>query len=156
MRREVAVNKLLYVTRCGQACWFFSGSLPRLRHVAAAAAVALAPGLAAIHASTISGTLSNFDTYNATPEPSEGAESELEDLVSGNAMVPEDSVEVETEWELLEGGKAPKVKEDQVQDTDKLIIRRYEFFEYTGPVTDENEPDFVFLDQDDIDPSNVG
>jgi len=79
----------------------------------------------------------------------------LEDLNSGNAIVPEDVAEVETEWELLEGGKPPKVKGNQVQDADKLIIRRYEFFEYTGPVTAENEPNSILLDQNNIDPSNV-
>jgi hypothetical protein len=59
---------------------------------------------------------------------------------------------VESEWELLEGGSAPKEKvaEDDVdegdQENDKLIIRRYEFYEYTGPYDDEHEPTSAFLE----------
>ncbi len=79
----------------------------------------------------------------------------LEDLNSGNVIVPEDVAELETEWELLEGGKPPKVKVDPLQDSDKLIVRRYEFFEYIGPVTAENEPDFDFLGHDITDPTDV-
>jgi hypothetical protein len=67
-----------------------------------------------------------------------------------NDLVPEgdDPAEVESEWELLEGGKAPKSKEaqDALQDADKLIIRRYEFYEYNGPYDDEHEPTSAFLD----------
>lgn len=61
----------------------------------------------------------------------------------------EDPAEVETEWELLEGGKDPKVKmnEDQIdEDNDKIVIRRYEFYEYTGLYDDEHEPITEFLD----------
>lgn len=61
-----------------------------------------------------------------------------------NDIVPEgdDPAEVETEWELLEGGKAPKQKvdEDQIDEqNDKTIIRRYEFYKYTGVYDDEHE-----------------
>jgi hypothetical protein len=67
-----------------------------------------------------------------------------------NDLVPEgdDPAEVESEWELLEGGKVPKVKaaEDALQDADKLIIRRYEFYAYNGPYDDEHEPTSAFLD----------
>jgi hypothetical protein len=69
-------------------------------------------------------------------------------------IVPEgdDPAEVESEWELLEGGGAPKEKvaEDAVDeddpDNDKLIIRRYEFYEYTGPYDAEHEPTSAFLE----------
>jgi hypothetical protein len=71
-----------------------------------------------------------------------------------NDIVPEgdDPIEIESEWELLEGGKAPKEKvaEDAVDeddpDNDKLIVRRYEFYEYTGPYDDEHEPTSLFLE----------
>jgi hypothetical protein len=67
-----------------------------------------------------------------------------------NDLVPEgdDPAEVESEWELLEGGKAPKTKEaqDALQGDDKLIIRRYEFYEYSGPYDEEHEPTSAFLD----------
>lgn len=73
----------------------------------------------------------------------------LEDLISGDPndpnyanIVPQGEVETETEWELLEGGKNPKekMKEDEVGENDKVIIRRYEFYKYIGPVDEENEP----------------
>ncbi len=44
------------------------------------AAIAHTSSFGSLYASTIYGTLSNFDIYNTTPEPSEGAEIELEDI----------------------------------------------------------------------------
>jgi hypothetical protein len=72
---------------------------------------------------------------------------ELMELMSGNAVVPEDAAETETEWELLEGGKMDQA-EDDVPDGKKAVIRRYEFYEYTGPYDNEHEPTSIFLDQD--------
>jgi hypothetical protein len=85
------------------------------------------------------------------------AENEQPD-VPLNDLVPEgdDPVEVESEWELLEGGKAPKEKvaEDEVDEddpeNDKLIIRRYEFYKYTGLYDEEHEPITEFLDPGDL------
>lgn len=77
----------------------------------------------------------------------------LEDLVSGdpndpNIIVPQEPAETETEWELLEGGKNPaeKMKADEIVAGDKIILRRYEFYEYTGPVDEENGPISVWED----------
>jgi hypothetical protein len=75
-----------------------------------------------------------------------------------NDIVPhgEDPIEIESEWELLEGGKAPKEKvaEDAVDEddpeNDKLIIRRYEFYKYTGVYDEEHEPITEFLDPGDL------
>lgn len=73
----------------------------------------------------------------------------LEQLISGDPndpnyvnIVPQGEVEIETEWELLEGGKNPKEKmdEDPLEDQDKVVIRRYEFYKYIGTVDEENEP----------------
>ena len=73
----------------------------------------------------------------------------LEDLISGDPndpnyanLVPQSEVEIETEWELLEGGKDPKLKmkADELGENDKVIIRRYEFYKYIGPVDEANEP----------------
>jgi PEP-CTERM motif len=73
----------------------------------------------------------------------------LEQLISGDPndpnyanIIPQGEVETETEWELLEGGANPKEKmnEDPVEDNDKVVIRRYEFYKYIGPVDEENEP----------------
>ena len=84
-----------------------------------------------------------------------GNDQEMQDLlallISGDPNDPdyanivpqgEDPIEVESEWELLEGGKKPKEKmrEDEVAENDKVVIRRYEFYKYTGPVNEDNEP----------------
>ncbi len=72
-------------------------------------------------------------------------------LISGDPNNPnyadivpqgEDPIEIETEWELLEGGKNPKEKmnEDEVRESDKVVVRRYEFYKYIGPVNEDNEP----------------
>lgn len=60
--------------------WFGCGSLAHVGHIAIATALVVATGFTAAHASAIFGTLSNFDTYNTTPEPAEGAEIELEGI----------------------------------------------------------------------------
>ena len=83
-------------------------------------------------------------------------EVELDDLMSGpGSIVPQDVAEVETEWELLEGGKM-KMKEIAVGENNKSIVRRYEFFEYTGPYDVEHEPTTPFLEDDTLDPVALG
>lgn len=72
---------------------------------------------------------------------------DLDELMSGGGIVPEDEVETETEWELLEGGKM-KAAEDEVGENGKAIIRRYEYYKYTGPYDNEHEPTSLFLDED--------
>jgi hypothetical protein len=68
----------------------------------------------------------------------------LKELMSGNGLVPEDFSETETEWELLERGMIADAK-DRIRDADqKAIIRRYEFFKYTGPYDSEHEPATAF------------
>jgi hypothetical protein len=75
-----------------------------------------------------------------------------------NDIVPEgdDPAEVESEWELLEGGNAPKekVNDDPIDEEDddaaKLIIRRYEFYKYIGMYNAEHEPITEFLDPGDL------
>ncbi len=76
---------------------------------------------------------------------------DLDELMSGNDIVPEDGVEVETEWELLEGGKM-KMAEDEVGENGKAVIRRYEYFKYTGAYDAEHEPLTLFLDTDLLEP----
>jgi MYXO-CTERM domain-containing protein len=48
----------------------------------------------------------------------------------------------------MEGGKAPKEKlrEDEIGDSDKVVLRRYEFYEYIGAVNEDNEPISVWED----------
>ena len=64
---------------------------------------------------------------------------ELAELMSGNGVVPEDVAETESEWELLEGGKVAKA-EDDVPEGKKSVIRRYEYYAYSGLYDDEHEP----------------
>lgn len=40
--------------------------------------------------------------------------------------------------------------EDALEQSDKLIIRRYEFYEYTGQYDEEHEPITLFLDPGDL------
>jgi len=58
------------------------GPLAIVRRVTAALAIVTASSFTPAYAGTIFGTLSNFDIYNTTPEPSEGAEIELEGVHS--------------------------------------------------------------------------
>lgn len=67
----------------------------------------------------------------------------LRELMSGDDIVPEDEAETETEWELLERGMVGAA-EDKVRDQDKAVIRRYEFFKYTGTYDDEHEAISLF------------
>ena len=67
-----------------------------------------------------------------------GEEAVLNDLMSDNPKVPHEAAEVESEWELLEAGKALEVDDDAAEDS-KQIIRRYEYYKYTGALTLENE-----------------
>jgi hypothetical protein len=66
---------------------------------------------------------------------------DLDELMSNNGIVPEDAAETETEWELLEESK-PKTFRDNLDDGNvKAIIRRFEYYAYTGPYDDEHEVD---------------
>jgi PEP-CTERM motif-containing protein len=64
----------------------------------------------------------------------------LKELMSGNPIVPEDVSETETEWELLERGVLADAKDRIRNDAQKAIIRRYEYYKYTGPYDAEHEP----------------
>lgn len=83
-------------------------------------------------------------------------EVELDELMSGpGGIVPQEENELEIEWELLEGGKM-KVKEGEVNEDGHAVIRRYEYFEYTGPYDVEHEPTTPFLEDDTLDPVALG
>jgi hypothetical protein len=55
---------------------------------------------------------------------------ELNDLLSGNALI--NNAQVETEWSLLEGG-VPDTADAAVGANAEAVIRRYEYYKYTGP-----------------------
>ena len=74
---------------------------------------------------------------------------DLMELMSDNPIIPDGAGEVESEWELLEGGVGKEIAAaDDVPEGKFAVIRRYEYFEYTGPYDDEHEPTSVFLDQE--------
>lgn len=78
---------------------------------------------------------------------------DLAELMSDNPIIPDDAGEVESEWELLEGGLGNEIEqEDDVPEDKYAVIRRYEFFEYTGAYDDEHEPISLFLEEDMAEP----
>ncbi len=77
---------------------------------------------------------------------------DLDELMSGpGGIVPQDSAEIETEWELLEGGKMKGV-EAEIGNHMEAIIRRYEYFTYTGLYDEEHQPLTDFLDSELLEP----
>lgn len=77
----------------------------------------------------------------------------LEDLMSGNDVVPEAESETEMEWKLLENSK-PFIAKVDVADASKSVVRRYEFYKYVGLVDEENGP--ICDDACELDPQAVG
>ncbi len=64
-------------------------------------------------------------------------ETELEHLVSDDPLVPRDEGQTEVEWSILQSGPAGKghnelLREAALSQGTKSVIRRYEFYEYTG------------------------
>jgi hypothetical protein len=72
---------------------------------------------------------------------------DLAELISNGDVVPEDVAEIESEWELLEGGKALD-HQDELPDGKESVIRRYEFYKYTGLYNAEHEPLSAFAGGD--------
>jgi hypothetical protein len=70
-------------------------------------------------------------------------EVELEQLVSGSPLVPRGESETEVEWFLLQSGPPGKGHNELARETaaspgSKSVIRRYEFYEYTGAYDPES------------------
>jgi hypothetical protein len=62
----------------------------------------------------------------------------LNELMSGNPIVPEAAAEVETEWELLENGAVADAQ-NNVDNGKEAVVRRYEFYKYSGAYSNEHE-----------------
>jgi hypothetical protein len=78
---------------------------------------------------------------------------DLMELMSDNPIIPDGAGEVESEWELLEGGVDKEIRAgDKVPKDSYAVIRRYEFFEYTGAYDEEHEPISLFLEEDMAEP----
>lgn len=87
-------------------------------------------------------------TETETEQPTD-----LEDLVSGGPLAGE--IEVETEWELLEGG-VQEQHDFEPGDASKSIVRRYDYYEFAGQYTGEHEPITVFDPAIHNSPEDVG
>jgi hypothetical protein len=78
---------------------------------------------------------------------------DLAELMSDNPIIPDGAGEVESEWELLEGGLGKQLEaEDDVPDDHYAVIRRYEYYEYTGAYDEEHEPITEFLNMEMLEP----
>jgi hypothetical protein len=77
-------------------------------------------------------------------------EIELDHLVANNPLVPQTSNETEIEWVILQrqptcgdDGQPPEANElelgNERMDGTRSVIRRYEFYEYTGAFDDKHE-----------------
>ncbi len=70
---------------------------------------------------------------------------DLMELMSNNAIIPDSVGETESEWELLEGGIDKNAEhEDDIGEGNFAVIRRYEYYEYTGLYDEEHEPLSLF------------
>lgn len=78
---------------------------------------------------------------------------DLDELMSGPGIVPQGETEIE--WELLEGGVASELQAE-VGENAEAVVRRYEFFEYTGAYSDEHEPLSAFIADPTLDPVALG
>ena len=89
-------------------------------------------------------------------------EVELEDLVGGNPVI--DNAETELEWRLLQtnpkkpdAGVLERGRDVAVGDNAKSIIRRYEFFKYTGEYDPEDHEALLLFPANDFpDVSELG
>jgi hypothetical protein len=64
----------------------------------------------------------------------------LEELVGGGGVVPQSPAETEVEWQIMQAG----VMDEQLNEGDAIaedgsVLRRYEYYAYTGGFTSEGE-----------------
>jgi hypothetical protein len=68
---------------------------------------------------------------------------ELDHMVTDDPAVPQDEAEVEVEWKLLQskiggGPNEEELNEVAVAEGNEAVMRRYEFYEYVGPIDGES------------------
>lgn len=70
---------------------------------------------------------------------------QLNELLTDDPLVPQDAAETETEWELLQAGppgsgspNGKKSAKRRMASGDKSVVRRYEFYKYTGAYDPES------------------
>ncbi len=79
----------------------------------------------------------------------------LMELMSGPGIVPQNAGEVETEWALLEGG-VPDQADANIADNTVAVIRRYEYFKYTGAYDPEDHSPLSAFVSGDPPPNELG
>lgn len=68
---------------------------------------------------------------------------DLNDLISGGNIAPQLPGEIEAEWNLL-GGDVNLSLEEPLNPGDASVLRRYEFFKYTGSYDEVHLPNSAF------------
>ena len=68
---------------------------------------------------------------------------DLNDLISGGNIAPQLPGEIEAEWNLL-GGDVNLSLEEPLNPGDASVLRRYEFFKYTGGYDEVHLPNSAF------------
>jgi hypothetical protein len=68
---------------------------------------------------------------------------ELDHMVTDDPAVPQDEGEIEVEWKLLQarvggGPNEEELNEVAMGDGNEAVLRRYEFYEYQGPIDAES------------------
>lgn len=62
----------------------------------------------------------------------------LDELVADNPMVPQNAADLETDWDLMQtelgSNSKRKQKRGGLNNGSKAVVRRFEFYKYTGPV----------------------
>lgn len=92
-----------------------------------------------------------FETESPSP-------ADLDHLLSDDPAVPQEAVEVEIEWQLLQESKGVPAQIEsgkQVAADSESVTRRYEFYEYVGPIDPETHEAKPISDSN-ADPSEVG
>ena len=72
---------------------------------------------------------------------------DLTELISAppaNQVAPQLPSQVEAEWELLPGDAPLPEPDIQIAEADQSILRRYEFFQYTGTYDEFHLPNSTF------------
>jgi hypothetical protein len=68
---------------------------------------------------------------------------ELDHMVTDDPAVPQEAAEIEVEWKLLQskvggGPNEEELNEVAMGDGNEAVLRRYEFYAYTGPIDAES------------------
>ncbi len=85
----------------------------------------------------------------------------LHHLLTDDPAVPQDGIETEVEWQLLQSSLAGGVNNELVNEAqlgagNESVTRRYEFYEYTGAYDPESHEALPIISDSNPDPSEIG